>query len=304
MSTELMPKRFELLSELVPQVRLIALLVNPSNANAERIMRDVQEAARTKGVQLHILRAGTESEIDAAFASLVELHAGALVVGNDPFFNNRREQLVALASRHAVPAIYEWREFTVAGIDGAATKMSGRRALAGRDADRMPLRPALRFPGPSLIGPRIIKFAPCSGEILPSSGRIISLLAKLGKFCCKCLIRPDGDPVFWRSGQAFFGLPSISDHREFGAVAVGRGSLGVPASSRPRAVAADLAARGGRPSRSLRAPRIRRSKVICPAQTRVDGAGRAALSGAISSARTTGAETCHRSHSVGCSSRC
>jgi ABC-type uncharacterized transport system substrate-binding protein len=115
MSTELMPKRFELLSELVPQVRLIALLVNPSNANAERIMRDVREAARTKGVQLHILSAGTESEIDAAFASLVQLHAGALVVGADPFFGSRRDQLVALASRRAVPAIYEWREFAEAG---------------------------------------------------------------------------------------------------------------------------------------------------------------------------------------------
>ena len=110
-----MPKRLELLSELVPQARVIALLVNPNNPSAERIMRDVQEAARAKGVQLPILKAGTESEIDAAFASLVQLHAGALVVGADPFFNSRREQLVALASRHAVPAIYEWREFAAAG---------------------------------------------------------------------------------------------------------------------------------------------------------------------------------------------
>ena len=110
-----MPKRLELLSELVPQARVIALLVNPNNPNAERIIRDVQEAARAKGVQLPILKAGTESEIDAAFATLVQLHAGALVVGADPFFNSRREQLVALASRHAVPAIYAWREFAAAG---------------------------------------------------------------------------------------------------------------------------------------------------------------------------------------------
>ena len=115
LAVELMPKRLELLSELVPQARVIALLVNPNNPNAERIMRDVQEAARAKGVQLHILKAGTESEIDAAFASLVQLQAGALVVGADPFFNSRREQLVALAARHAVPAIYEWREFAAAG---------------------------------------------------------------------------------------------------------------------------------------------------------------------------------------------
>jgi len=112
---ELMAKRLELLSELVPQASVIALLVNANSAMAERIMRDVQEAARAKGVQLHILKAGTEDEIDAAFATLVQLHAGALLVGTDPFFNSRREQLAALASRHAVPAIYEWREFAEAG---------------------------------------------------------------------------------------------------------------------------------------------------------------------------------------------
>jgi putative ABC transport system substrate-binding protein len=112
---ELMPKRLELLSELVPQAGVIALLVNPNAPAAERTIRDMQEAARAKGVQLAILKAGTESEIDAAFATLVQRQAGALVVGADPFFNSRREQLVALASRHAVPAIYEWREFAVAG---------------------------------------------------------------------------------------------------------------------------------------------------------------------------------------------
>ena len=75
----------------------------------------MQEAARAKRVQLPILKAVDESEIDAAFTSLVQLHAGALLVGTDPFFNSRREQIVALASRHAVPAIYEWREFADAG---------------------------------------------------------------------------------------------------------------------------------------------------------------------------------------------
>jgi len=115
MSTELMPKRFELLSELVPQARAMALLVNPNYANTERIIREVQEAARGRGVQLHILKAGTESEIDAAFALLVELHAGALLAGADPFFNRQREQLVTLASRHSVPASYEFRESAAAG---------------------------------------------------------------------------------------------------------------------------------------------------------------------------------------------
>src|SRR5262249_17868070 len=115
LTNELNPKRLELLSELVPQARAIALLVNRNSPNAERIIRDIEEAARAKEVQLPILKAATESEIDAAFATLVELHAVALFVGGDPFFNNRREQLVALASRHAVPALYERREFVAAG---------------------------------------------------------------------------------------------------------------------------------------------------------------------------------------------
>ena len=115
MNTELMPKRFELLAELVPQAGVIALLANPNNAAAERRIRDVQEAARVKGMQLPILKAGAESEIDAAFASLVQLQAGALVVDADLFFANRRGQIVALAARHAVPAIYPWREATAAG---------------------------------------------------------------------------------------------------------------------------------------------------------------------------------------------
>jgi putative ABC transport system substrate-binding protein len=115
LNVELMPKRLELISELVPQAGVIALLVNPNNPNTERTIRDMEEAARAKGVQLNILKAGTESEIDAAFASLVQLPAGALVVVGDPLFINRREQLVALASRHAVPAIYALREYAAAG---------------------------------------------------------------------------------------------------------------------------------------------------------------------------------------------
>jgi putative tryptophan/tyrosine transport system substrate-binding protein len=112
---ELTAKRFELLSELVPQAGVIALLVNPKNPTTEPLIRDMQEAARAKGVELQILKAGTESDIDAAFASLVKLHVGALVVGPDAFFIARREQLVALASRHALPAIYEQREYPASG---------------------------------------------------------------------------------------------------------------------------------------------------------------------------------------------
>jgi len=115
MNTELTPKRLELLSELVPQAKVIALLVNPNSPQTEGVIRDVQEAGRAKGVQLDILKAGTESEIDAAFATLVQLQAGALVVQADSFFGSRREQLVALTSRHAVPAVYSLREYTAAG---------------------------------------------------------------------------------------------------------------------------------------------------------------------------------------------
>jgi putative tryptophan/tyrosine transport system substrate-binding protein len=79
------------------------------------MVQDAQEAARAKGVQLPILRAGTESEIDAAFTTLVQRQAGGLVVPNDAFFNSRREQLVTLASRHAIPAIYGFREFADSG---------------------------------------------------------------------------------------------------------------------------------------------------------------------------------------------
>ena len=115
MTPELSPKRLELLSELVPQVGVIALLVNPNNSNTARTTKDMREAARAKGVQLPVLNATTEGEIDTAFASLGQLRAGGLVVGGDPFFANWRERLVALAAHHAVPAIYQSREFAEAG---------------------------------------------------------------------------------------------------------------------------------------------------------------------------------------------
>ena len=132
LTVEMNPKRLELLCEMVPKAKTIALLVNPNNPNSERIMQGVQEAARVKGVQLPILNAGTESEIEAAFATLVELHADALLVGADPFLNNRREQLVALASREAVPTSYEWREsVTAGGLISYGTSLSGVYRQAG-----------------------------------------------------------------------------------------------------------------------------------------------------------------------------
>jgi len=112
---ETLRKRLELLAELVPQARVNALLVNPTHSNAERVIPEVQAVARAKSVQLAILKAATEREIDAAFASLAQLQAGAIMIIGDPFLNSRREQLVMLAARHAVPAIYAYREFADSG---------------------------------------------------------------------------------------------------------------------------------------------------------------------------------------------
>jgi putative ABC transport system substrate-binding protein len=110
-----MPKRLELLSELVARTMPVALLVNPNNGSTEPMIPDMQEAARIKGVQLHVLKADNEAEIDAAFATLVQQQAGGLVVGPDAVFDNGREHLVALAARHAVPTIYFAREFVASG---------------------------------------------------------------------------------------------------------------------------------------------------------------------------------------------
>jgi putative ABC transport system substrate-binding protein len=128
---ELTPKRLELLSELVPEAKVIALLVNPSAPDTGRSIPEMQEAARAIGVQLPILRASSKGEIDAAFATLAELRPGALVVGDDPFFGSQLDQLVALAARYAVPAIYWRREFAVAGgliTYGPSLKANYRKA--------------------------------------------------------------------------------------------------------------------------------------------------------------------------------
>jgi ABC-type uncharacterized transport system substrate-binding protein len=115
LGVELGQKRLELLHELVPAATTIATLVNPANRSAEIQVRDIQAAARTLGLELHILQASTEREIDAAFAALTRLRAGALVISPEAFFNSRSEQLAALTVRHAVPAIYTYREFAAAG---------------------------------------------------------------------------------------------------------------------------------------------------------------------------------------------
>jgi putative tryptophan/tyrosine transport system substrate-binding protein len=112
---ELEGKRLGLLRELVPTAALIAVLLNPKIASFEARLKDVQSAARAFGQQIHIYRASTEAELDSAFAIFGQLRAGALLVGADPFFLTQRERIVALAARHTIPAVYEQREFAVAG---------------------------------------------------------------------------------------------------------------------------------------------------------------------------------------------
>jgi putative tryptophan/tyrosine transport system substrate-binding protein len=154
-TVELMPKLLELITELVPQTSTIALLVNPNTANAEFLIRDLQQAARAKGVELLVVKAGTEGEIDAAFASLVQLQAGVLVVDPDGYLVSRREQLVALASRYAVPAIYAHRAFTAVGglisyghdssDDSRQAGIYAGRILKGAKPADLPVQQPTRF---------------------------------------------------------------------------------------------------------------------------------------------------------------
>jgi putative tryptophan/tyrosine transport system substrate-binding protein len=115
-TVEVAPKQLQLLHELIPAARVMALLVNPaSHSLADSNTKVLQSAARSLGLDLHVLNASTEREFDGAFAKCTQLRAGGLVIGSDPFFTSRTEQLAALAVRHAVPAVYHWREFALAG---------------------------------------------------------------------------------------------------------------------------------------------------------------------------------------------
>jgi putative ABC transport system substrate-binding protein len=113
-TTTLEPKKLELLHELVPKASVIGVLVNPTNPNAETVSKDLHAAARSLGLELHIVNA-SKHDIDMAYATIVQRGAGALLVSNDPFFTDRRGQLVALAARHALPALYSLRESVAAG---------------------------------------------------------------------------------------------------------------------------------------------------------------------------------------------
>jgi putative tryptophan/tyrosine transport system substrate-binding protein len=114
-TAELEAKRLGLLRDLVPQATTFALLVDPNYSTTDAQVRDVQTASARLGVQLIVARANSERDIEAAFATFVQQRAAALLVGASPFFNNRRDQLVALAARHKLPATYESREFAAAG---------------------------------------------------------------------------------------------------------------------------------------------------------------------------------------------
>jgi len=131
-------KRLELLRGLVPAAQLIAVLLNPTNANFQSQLRGVQDAARNLGQQVSILSASSERDIDAAFATVIESRAGALLVGSDPFFDNERDQVIELVRRHAIPAIYEGREFVMAGgLASYGTSLTNAYRQAGIYAGRI-----------------------------------------------------------------------------------------------------------------------------------------------------------------------
>jgi putative tryptophan/tyrosine transport system substrate-binding protein len=116
LNAEVQPKRLELLHELVPSASVVGLLINPSNpALAEPATKNLDAAARNLGLKMHVLHASGDRDLDGIFATLLQLRAGGLVVGADPFFTSRLEQLATLALRHAVPTVYQFREFTAAG---------------------------------------------------------------------------------------------------------------------------------------------------------------------------------------------
>jgi len=133
LGAELGPKRLELLHELIPATTIVAALVNPRDpARAEIETRGLETAARTLGLELHVLHASTDRDLEAVFTSLTGLRAGGLVIGDEPFFNSRSEQLGALTSRHAVPAIYQLREFAAAGgLASYGTDLSDAYHLTG-----------------------------------------------------------------------------------------------------------------------------------------------------------------------------
>jgi putative ABC transport system substrate-binding protein len=161
LNVELASKRLELLHEVVA-APIVGLLVNPNNRNSEIMSRDVQAAAHTLGLQLHVLQASTERDLDTVPAQLAELRAGALVVGSDPFFNTQSERLARLFLHHALPAIYQYHEFAAAG---------GLMSYGGNITD--PFRQAGVYTGRVLAGDK-------PGELPVVQSTKIELIINLG----------------------------------------------------------------------------------------------------------------------------
>jgi putative ABC transport system substrate-binding protein len=115
LTSDLTAKRLEILREVVPNASVIAVLLNPNNANLETQLAAVEDVERATGQHMRILRGSTDGELEAAFATIVEARIQALIMGADPFFSSKRDRLTTLAARHQLPAIYEWREFVEAG---------------------------------------------------------------------------------------------------------------------------------------------------------------------------------------------
>jgi putative tryptophan/tyrosine transport system substrate-binding protein len=154
-TTSLGPKRLDLLCELIPRARVIAFLVNPSSQIREMQVKQVEDAARAIGRNIIVLNASNDSEIDMAFATLVQRGADALLMSADLFFQIRRDQLVALAARYEVPVMYEWSEFTAVGglasystVRGDALLQTGiyvGRILNGAKPADLPVMQSTRF---------------------------------------------------------------------------------------------------------------------------------------------------------------
>jgi putative tryptophan/tyrosine transport system substrate-binding protein len=156
LNLEVGSKRLEFLHELVPTATIMAGLVNPTNpTNAEILSRDLQATARLLGLQLHLLHASSDADIDAVFATLTELRAAGLVIGTDAFFTSRNEKLAALGLRYRIPTIYQWREFVAAGglvsYGGSAAdsyRLAGvytGRILKGEKPADLPVQQATKF---------------------------------------------------------------------------------------------------------------------------------------------------------------
>jgi ABC-type uncharacterized transport system substrate-binding protein len=155
LAADLGAKRLGLIHELAPNVAVGAVLINPSNLNAESVARDARESARSLGLQFHVLNASTEQDIDNRFAGLIQQRIGVLLVSPDPFFLDRRVRLVALAARHAVPTIYFAREFVAAGglmsygtSIGAAYRQAGvytGKILKGAKPADLPVEQSTKF---------------------------------------------------------------------------------------------------------------------------------------------------------------